>query len=104
MDISKIISDSIDKVVKDSIERKFKDHLTIDDVSLDSMSKQDAILMNYSNVLLSYQQLSRKPVLHWMGFFPASQSHVSFSKMSYIEIPKMQYPLNSQALPAMPSQ
>lgn len=68
MDISKIISDSIDKVVKDSIDGKFKAHLTIDDESLDSMSKQNAMLMNYSNILLSRQQPLRKPVQDWMGF------------------------------------
>lgn len=67
MDISKIISDSIDKVVKDSIDGKFKDHLTIDDVSLDSMSKQDAILMNYSNVLLSTYHEELKKLLAEQG-------------------------------------
>lgn len=52
MDISKIISDSIDKSIKQVVNGKF-DSMITDNQHLEESVSQDAMLMNYSNTLLA---------------------------------------------------
>ena len=51
MDISKIISDSIDKSIKHVTNGKF-DNIVTDDPNLSESASQDAMFMNYANMLL----------------------------------------------------
>jgi hypothetical protein len=61
MDISKIISDSIDEAVKDMLDGEFSAFPKIDDKSVANLSDQNTMPMNYSNVLLStYHEELRK--------------------------------------------
>lgn len=61
MDISKIISNSIDKAAKDAAVGKFSTYPTIGDETVDSLTAQDALLMNYTNILLTaYHEELRK--------------------------------------------
>ncbi len=52
MDISKIVSDSIDKSVKQVVSGKFDDIIT-DNQYMNELAGQDAMLMNYANILLT---------------------------------------------------
>lgn len=52
MDISKIVDKAIDKTVHDITDENFKSAFTIDDEKISKLSKQDRILMHYSEILL----------------------------------------------------
>ena len=52
MDISKIVSDSIDKSLKQVADGKFN-NIVVDDPNLAKLAGQDAMLMSYSNILLA---------------------------------------------------
>lgn len=52
MDISKIVSDSIDKSLKQVADKKF-DNIVVDDPTISELASQDAMLMNYTNILLA---------------------------------------------------
>jgi hypothetical protein len=67
MDISKIISDSIDEAVKDTLDGKFSAYPEIDDKAVANLSDQNAMLMNYSNVLLSTYHEELRKVLAEQG-------------------------------------
>lgn len=61
MDIPKIISNSIDKALKDAACGKFSAYPKISSKDVDDLSEQNALLMNYSNILLStYHEELRK--------------------------------------------
>lgn len=64
VDISKIINDSLDKSVKDVADGKFKSP----DIS-NSESKQDQMLINYSNILLRtyHEELCKELAKHGIG-------------------------------------
>lgn len=51
MDISKIINDSIDKSLKQVTDGKF-DNIVDDDPNMSELAGQNAMLMNYTNILL----------------------------------------------------
>lgn len=51
MDISKIVSESIDKSIKQVASGKF-DNLVADNQDIAEFAGQNAMLMNYSNMLL----------------------------------------------------
>lgn len=51
MDISKIINDSIDKSLKQVTDGKF-DNIVDDDPNMSEHAGQNAMLMNYTNILL----------------------------------------------------
>lgn len=51
MDISKIINDSIDRSLKQVTDGKF-DNIVVDDPNMSKLAGQDAMLMNYANMLL----------------------------------------------------
>lgn len=51
VDISKIVSDSIDKSIKHVANEKF-DNIVVDDPTMSELAGQDAMLMNYTNILL----------------------------------------------------
>lgn len=66
MDISKIISDSLDKSIKEVASGKFDDYYGIDDEHLAELSNQDAMLMNYANILLTtyHRELTKELSKH----------------------------------------
>lgn len=51
MDISKIVSDSIDQSLKQVAGGKFN-NIIVNDPNMSELAGQDAMLMNYTNILL----------------------------------------------------
>lgn len=61
MDISKVITTSLDKSVKDVVNGKIDETLNFDDAQLQKTVQQNKLLMNYSITLLkTYHEELRK--------------------------------------------
>jgi hypothetical protein len=67
MDISKIISNSIDKAAEGTLDGKFSAYPEIDDKTVANLSDQNTMLMHYSNVLLSTYHEELRKVLAEQG-------------------------------------
>ena len=67
MDISKIIKDSLDKSIKEVANGKFDNCYGIDEENTADLASQDAMLMNYTNILLSTYQKELKTELSKHG-------------------------------------
>lgn len=52
MDISKIVNDSIDKCAKQVADGEFN-NIVAEDPNMSALVGQDAMLMNYANILLA---------------------------------------------------
>lgn len=53
MDIARIISTSIDKAVKDVVSDKISTYPIGNDEQIAFLAQSDALLMNYSNILIT---------------------------------------------------
>ena len=67
MDFTNIINDSIDKAIDDLINKKITDVPRIGDKVVDSLTKENILLMNYSIKLLSTYHDELKKVLAEQG-------------------------------------
>lgn len=67
MDISKIICESLDESMKEVADGKFKNYCNVDDEEVSESGKQNAMLMNYSAILLRNYHNELKQILANQG-------------------------------------
>lgn len=67
MDISKIVSDSLEKSLKQVADGKFDNSIVNDDPSMSELARQDDMLMNYTNILLETYHTELKKELSKHG-------------------------------------
>lgn len=66
MDISKIITDSIDKSIEEVAKGTYKNARNIEDEAIAKLATQDKMLMNYTNILLAtyHEELKKELSKH----------------------------------------